>query len=78
MGDEEFEEFEVRCESAPARPIDFAIVGVDLVRHCVSAVEEALTGVMSLMCSHANHMTDQRIFEDEARAAIESLTQQEE
>lgn len=77
MGDDDFDEFEVRCESAPARAIDFVIVGVDLVRHFVGATEGALTDVMSLLCSHANHMTDQRMFADEARAAIESLTQEE-
>lgn len=77
MGDDEFDEFEERCASVPARPIDFAIIGTDFVRHVFAAAEEALTGVMQLLCEHANHMTDQRVFADEARMAIESLTQEE-
>ena len=79
MGDEYEEECWVTesIGGIRARKIDFLITGVELARGCVSALNDALESTVNLLCQHANHMTDQAEFEDQARRQIETLTQEE-
>lgn len=64
-------------EPAKARGIDFLILGVDFVRRSVGMVEEALSNLEQVLCSHANYRADQEAFADAVRLDIESLNQEE-
>ena len=75
MGDDE--EYELNIAGpVKARKLDFLIVGVDLLRELAGAAEKALSNAEMLLCSHANYLTEQRQFADQARLEIESLTKE--
>jgi hypothetical protein len=78
--DDEFEECELAelyARSAPARKIDWLIVGVNLARRITESVSDALSNAEMLLCGHANHMVDKDIFMDEVRRDIETITNEE-
>ena len=62
---------------AEVRPIDIAIVGLDLCRNLLHAVETAVANTESLLMMHANHLAEKRAFADEARLSIETITNEE-
>ena len=78
--DDEYDEFELAeafVRSAPARKIDWLIVGVNLAKRITESVADALSNAEMLLCGHANHQVDQDIFMDEVRRDIESITNEE-
>lgn len=80
MGDDEYDECEVAelyVRSAPARKIDWLILGVNLARQACEVAANALTNAELLLCGHANHQVDQAAFMDEARRDIETIINEE-
>ena len=78
--DDEYEECELAeafAMSAPARKIDWLILGVNLARRVTEAAAEALSNAEMLLCGHANHQVNQAIFMDEVRRDIETITNEE-
>jgi hypothetical protein len=74
--DELFEESPL-LGAAPARKIDWLIVGVNFARQVSEAVAEVISNAEMLLCSHANHQVQQAEFQDEARRQIETIIEGE-
>jgi hypothetical protein len=76
------DEFEVECDengdpwsvSRRLIPADFAVLGLGLARDIASAVENTLGMAQALVAGHANFLTNQRLFRQEAAIEIETLT----
>ncbi len=76
--EEDEDEFEPYVHAAPARGIDWLIVGVGLARGVGESLVEALQQAEILLCGHANHQVNQAAFEEEARLQIETITEGDE
>ena len=59
------------------RWIDLAILGVDTARKLACVASDALYGIEVILVGQANFMVDQQAFLEDARAQIESITQEE-
>lgn len=62
---------------APARGIDWLIVGVDFARSILDVGVTALWNVEQLLIGQANNQVAQAQFMDEARRQIETMTEGE-
>ena len=78
--DDEYDECELAeafAMSAPARKIDWLILGVNFARRVTESVSELLINAETLLCGHANHQVDQAIFMDAVRRDIETINNEE-
>lgn len=64
-------------EPIGATKLDFLILGVDMVRRIVGAVEVSLTNIEQVLCGHANYRAEQQAFANAVRRDIETLNQEE-
>lgn len=55
------------------RTIDLMVVGFELFRDVLSAVEEAADTLETLVCQHANWLRDREVFHEQAAMELEKL-----
>ncbi len=65
---------ETYTRSVAARPIDWVIVGLDFARNVAEGGARGIGVAEMVLIGHANHQNDRRVFEDEARRQIETIT----
>jgi hypothetical protein len=77
MGDDELDLWESSHPVARTRKIDWLIVGLGFVRQVAGAAHEALCTAETLICAHANYLSEQSAFADDVRQQIETFTQED-
>ncbi len=70
----EYDDEEGYLVSRRVIPADFAVIGLGLARDLFGAVTTALSTAQAIVAGHANYLTDQRLFRQEAAIEIETLT----
>lgn len=55
-------------------PLDFAVIGLGLVRDLFGAFETAFSVSQVIVARHTNYLTDRRSFQRDAAIEIETLT----